>query len=171
MEPHRGWTIASSSWIFLRKRWFDREQELITAIKEETKRTEEKEEARYRSPTWSILRALQKINKAKRHQGEAVMSATPFFQSVGQEDLKLWGEDDRPTVVVWESLSESEHVWCRSRKKDEEQRPFGVDGKETFSTAASKQTPQKERRRIRKVAKGNQCAGKRGGDRATSNAQ
>ena len=42
MEPHRGWTIASSSWNFLRKRWLDREQELITVIQEETKRTEEK---------------------------------------------------------------------------------------------------------------------------------
>jgi len=60
MEPHRGWTIASSSWNFLRKRWLDREQELITVIREEAKRTEEKEEAGYRSPTWSILRALQR---------------------------------------------------------------------------------------------------------------
>jgi len=56
-------------------------------------------------------------------------------------------EDDGPTVVVWESLSESEQdqwskkmgkskdwvVWCRSRKQDEEQRPFEVDGKEIFS--------------------------------------
>jgi len=101
MEPHRGWTIASSSWnILVRKRWLDREQELITVIQEETKRTEE------RSPTWSILRALQKINKAKRIEGEAIMSASPFFQSAGRGDLKFWGEDDRPTVVVWESLSE-----------------------------------------------------------------
>ena len=91
MEPHRGWTIASSSWNFLRKRWLDREQELITVIQEETKRTEEKEEAGYRSPTWSILRALQKINKAKRLEGEAVMSAPPraFFQLAGQGDLKF----------------------------------------------------------------------------------
>ena len=65
MEPHRGWTIASSSSNFLRKRWLDQEQELITAIQEETERTEEKEEAWYRSPTWSILRALQKINKSQ----------------------------------------------------------------------------------------------------------
>jgi len=33
------------------------------------------------------------------------MSAPPFFQSAGRGDLKFWGEDDRPTVVVWESLS------------------------------------------------------------------
>ena len=84
---------------------------LITVIQEETKRTEEEEEAGYRSLTsrWSILRALQKINKAKRIEGEAIMLAPPFFQSVGRGDLKFWGEDDGPTVVVlWESLSESE---------------------------------------------------------------
>jgi len=99
MEPHRGWTIASSSWMFLRKRWLDREQELITVIQKETKRTEEKEEAGYHptSPTWSILRALQKINKAKRIEGEAIMSALPFFQSAGRGDLKFWGEDDGPS--------------------------------------------------------------------------
>jgi len=79
LEPQRGWTIASSSWNFSRNRWLDREQELITVIQEETNCTEEKEEAGYRSPTWSILRALQKINKAKRLEGEAVMSASPFF--------------------------------------------------------------------------------------------
>ena len=114
---------------FLQKRWLDREQKLITVIQEETKRTEEKEEAGYRSPTRSILRALQKINKAKRIEGEAIMSAPPFFQSAGQGDLKFWGEDNEPTVV-WENLSESEQeqwlekmskskdwvVWCRSRK-------------------------------------------------------
>jgi len=155
MEPHRGWTIASSSWIFLRKRWLDREQELITVIQEETKRMEEKEEAGYRSPTWSILRALQKINKAKRLEGEAVMSAPPFFQSAGRGDLKFLGEDDGPTVVVWESLLESEQehwskkmgkskdwvVWCRSRKKDEEQRPFQVDGKGIFSNHSKQAKP------------------------------
>ena len=101
----------------------------------------------YRSPTWSILWALQKINKVKRLEGEAVISAPPFFQSAGQRDQKFWEEDDGPTVVVWESLSESEQeqwskkmgkskdwvVWFRSRKKDEEQHPFEVDGKKILS--------------------------------------
>jgi len=109
------------------------EQELITIIQEQTKAskcTEEKEEAGYRSTIWSIIRALQKINSAKRVEGEAVMSAPPFFQSAGRGNLKprVWGEDDGPTVVAWESLSESEQeqwsknmikskdwvVWCRS---------------------------------------------------------
>jgi len=44
MEPHRCWTIVSSR-NFLRRRWLIREQELITVIQEETKCTEEWEEA------------------------------------------------------------------------------------------------------------------------------
>jgi len=175
--------------IFLRKRLLDRKKELITVIQKETKRTEEKKEAGYTSPMWSILRALQKINKAKRLEAEAVMSesAPPFFQSAEEGDLKFWGEDDRPTVVVWESLLESEQeqwstkmgksnlkdwvVRCRSRKNDEEHCPFEVNGKEIFSNHSKQPNPKQERRRMRKEAKGSQCAGKRSGDRATSNAQ
>jgi len=124
----------------------------MTVIQEETKRTEEKEEAGYRSLMWSIIRALQKINQAKRLEGEAVISAPPFFQSAGRADLKFWGKDDAPTVVVWGSLSESEkEQWpgkmgkskdwvdrCRSREKDEEQRPLEVDEKEIFSNRSKK---------------------------------
>jgi len=50
-----------------------------------------------------MLRALQKIKKAEGPEGEAVMSAPPFFQSAGRGDLKFWGQDDGPTVVVWEN--------------------------------------------------------------------
>ena len=52
---------------------------LITVIQEETKSTEETEEVGYRSPTWSKLGPLQKVNKAKKLEGEATMSAPPFF--------------------------------------------------------------------------------------------
>ena len=41
---------------------------------------EEKEEAGYRSPTWKILRALQKVNNATQIEGEAIMSAPPSFR-------------------------------------------------------------------------------------------
>jgi len=89
-------------------------------------------------------------------------------------------------VVVWEGLSKSEQeqwskkmaeskdwvVWCRSRKKDEEQRPlFEADVKlKSSQTSASKQKPKQENRWIRKKATGSLYARKRGGDRATSNA-
>jgi len=84
------------------------------------------------------------------------MSALPFFYSAVPSDLKFWGEDDGPTVVVWESLLKSEQeqwfkkmntskdlvVWCRLRKKDEEQRQFKASGKDIFSNR-SKQTKAK----------------------------
>jgi len=53
---------SNSSGNFLQKQLSDREQELITVIQEDTKCTKETKEAGYRSK----LRALQKINKAKR---------------------------------------------------------------------------------------------------------
>jgi len=43
--------------------------------------------------------------------------------------------------------------------------------KKSSQTAASKPNSKQERRWIRKEAKSSQCAGKRGGDRATSYAQ
>ena len=125
-------------------------------------------------------------NKAKRLEGEAVMSAPPLFQSAGRGDVKFWGEDDRPTVVVWESLSESDQEqWSLKRwacrrigwfgagrgKKTKSNARLKSMQKKSSQTAASKPNPKQERRQIRKKAKGSQCAGKCGGDRATSNAQ
>ena len=92
------------------------------------------------------------------------MSAPPFFQSAGRGDLKFWGEDDGPTVVVWESLSEFEQeqwlenmgkskdwvVWCRSREKDEEQRPFEVD----FSNRSKQANPKAGEKTDKKGGKG-----------------
>jgi len=39
-------------------------------------------------------------------------------------------------------------VWCRSWKKDAEQRPFEVDEKKSSQTAASKPNSKQERKRI-----------------------
>jgi len=39
----------------------------------------------------------------------------------GRGDLKFWGEDDGPTVVVWESLSESEQEqWSKKMGKSKD---------------------------------------------------
>ena len=39
------------------------------------------------------------------------MSAPPFFQSVGRGDLKFWGEDDGPTVII-----KGDDDWSDSRR-------------------------------------------------------
>jgi len=70
--------------------------------------------------------------------------------------------------VVWESLSESEQqqwskkmgkskvwvVWCSSRKSDEEQRPFDVDGKEIFSNRSKQAKPTAGEKTNKKGGKG-----------------
>ena len=64
-------------------------------------------------------------------------------------------------------------VWCRSREKNEEQRPFEVDGKEIFSNR-SKQTKAKAGEKIdKKGGKGQSVRWKAwwGGVRATSSVQ
>ena len=71
-----------------------------------------------------------------------------------------------------ESLSESEQeqwskkmgksndrvVWCRSRKKDEEQRLFEVDRKEILSNRNKQAKPKAGEKTDKKEAKGSQCA-------------
>ena len=56
-------------------------------------------------------------------------------------------------------------VWCRSRKEVEKQRPFEVDGKEIFSNRSKQAKPKAGEKTDKKGD--SQCAGKRGGDRAT----
>jgi len=144
LDPGRGLTIISGGWNFLKKQecWEGHEQALITTIRKETKQTEELDEAEYRSPTWAVLRALQQINSATRIEGEAAMSAPPFFQSAGRGNLLFWGGKEGPTVVTWESLSEQGKkswlekastmpdwvMWCKSQKGAEEIRSFELSG-------------------------------------------
>ena len=74
------------------------------------------------------------------------MSTPPFFQSAGRGDPLVWGGEEGPTVVIWESLSGQEKkswleesstmhdwvVWCKSKKGAEEIRSFELSGKEIF---------------------------------------
>jgi len=45
-------------------------------------------------------------------------------------------------------------VWCSSRKKDEEQRPFEVDGKEIFSNRSKQAKPNVGEKTDKKWGKG-----------------
>ena len=72
--------------------WEGHEQALITIIRKETKRTEELEEAGYKSPTWAVLRALQQINSATRIEGEAAMSPLLSFSRWDEEIYSFGGE-------------------------------------------------------------------------------
>jgi len=45
-------------------------------------------------------------------------------------------------------------VWCRSRRKDEEQRPFEADGKEIFSNRSKQATANAGEKMDKKGSKG-----------------
>jgi len=45
-------------------------------------------------------------------------------------------------------------VWCRSRKKDEDQRPFEIDGKEIFSNRSKQAKPKAGEKTDKKGGKG-----------------
>jgi len=96
LDPGRRGTIISRGWNLLKKQecWEGHEQALITTIRKETKRTEELDEAGYRSPTSVVLRALHQIISATRFEGEAAMSAPPLFQSAGRGDLLFGGGEE-----------------------------------------------------------------------------
>jgi len=66
-------------------------------MRKETERREALEEAGYKSRTWAVLRALPQINSAARIEGEAAMSAPPFFELAGQGVLLFWGGGEGPT--------------------------------------------------------------------------
>jgi len=69
--------------------WKGHEQALITSIQKGNKRTEESEEAGYRSQTWTVLRALQQINSATKTEGKAAMAAPPVFQGQSERGSRL----------------------------------------------------------------------------------
>ena len=78
----------------------------------------------------------------------------------GFDDMKSLHHHEPPSREL------ERRSWCskaRLRQKSMENK--------SAQTAASKPNLKQERRLIRKEAKGSQLAGKRGGDRATSNAQ
>ena len=136
---------------------------MITTICKETRQTKEFEEAGYRSPKWAVLRALQQINSATKVEGEAAMSAPPFFQSAGRGYLLFLGANQGPTVVIRERLSGPEKaswlekastihnwvVWCKSNKGAEEICSFEISGKEIFSNYGETKSKEEKNKKNR----------------------
>jgi len=111
LDPGRGWTITSGGWNFHKKaRVLGRPRASANYNYSERNKTNRRVGGSWIQITnvGSITSTAAEINSATRMEGEAAMSAPPFFQSVGQGDLLFWGQKEGPTVVIWESLSEQE---------------------------------------------------------------
>ena len=84
-EAGKFWTIMRCIWNHLNSKWEGSRVELAEQIYEKRSimRQEKLEERGYRSPTWSLPRALQDVNGARRLYGESaipVLTAAPIFE-------------------------------------------------------------------------------------------
>ena len=89
------------------------------------------EKAGHCSPTWVVLRSLQKVYGSKRIPGYTIIDGPPFFESVvrekltdsvgsdpgqegssptqGEDDSTIFWEDDQgPVVMVWDDMLDGE---------------------------------------------------------------
>jgi hypothetical protein len=147
-ELDKSWTIMSSIYNHLRQGRDKSISELKVFIRAEVELQERLETKGYRSPTWSLMRALQSLLSAVQLQGESAVTAPPFFPSTGRGTTKFWGKRQGPTVFLWESLDEGGReecekaihmrrdwvVWSRAQpaKGDCKLRGFEQEGKAVF---------------------------------------
>jgi hypothetical protein len=111
-EVDKSWTIMSSVYNHLRH-WKEKSNSgLGTLIRAEVEHQERLEAMGYRSPTWRLLRALQSLLSAVQIQGESAVTAPPFFPSAGSGTTRFWGEEQGPTVFLWEGLGEEGREEC-----------------------------------------------------------
>ena len=99
-----------STWSFLSKHAKRTGKDMRAFIREEVNCQEQIEADGYRSPSWRILRSLQKVYEAL--QGESAVTPPPFFRSAGRGERVFWGRGQGPTVFVWESLDANGKKRC-----------------------------------------------------------
>ena len=124
-------------------------------IREELMHQERLEAAGYRSPTWKVLRSLQSLLSETQLKGESAVMALPFFPNAGRGTVRFWGNEQGPTVFLWDGLDEEGReeceraiqtrkdgaVWSRARpmtEGDGTQRGFEHVGKTAFCGKAKR---------------------------------
>jgi hypothetical protein len=105
-EVDKSWTIMRSAYNHLRHKRGENKSGLGTLIREEVGHQEHLEATGYRSPTWKVLRALQSLLSAVQLQEESAVTAPPFFPGAGRGTTRSWGNEQGPTVFLWECLGE-----------------------------------------------------------------
>jgi hypothetical protein len=92
-EVDKIWTIMSSAYNHVRSKRGKDERSMAMFIRKEVEHQERLEAARYRSPTWRVLRALQSLLSATQLQGESAVVAPPFFPNAGRGTVRFWGNE------------------------------------------------------------------------------
>jgi hypothetical protein len=87
LQVQYSWTIPSGTWTHRRAHFKGEPEELIKLFHNSRLRQVALERAGHRSPTWTVLRSLQKVYGAKRIRGCTIIDAPPFFESADSEKL------------------------------------------------------------------------------------
>jgi hypothetical protein len=108
----KSWTIMSSAYNHVRSKRGKDERSMAMFIRKEVEHQERLEAAVYRSPTWRVLRALHSLLSATQLQGESAVAAPPFFPNAGTGTVRFWGDEQGPTVYLWDGLDEEGREEC-----------------------------------------------------------
>jgi hypothetical protein len=140
-EVDKRWRIISSVYNHFRQKREENRSGLGTLIREEVGHQERLEATGYRSPTWRVLKALQSLLSAVHLPGESAVTAPPCFPSAGRGTTRFWGNEQGPTVFLWEGLGEEGReecerairthrdwvVWSRARPMKGDRTPRGFE--------------------------------------------
>jgi hypothetical protein len=96
--------MMSNTYNHLRQGRKKNKSDLGTLIRAEVEFQERLEATGHRSPTWRVLRVLQSMLSSVKIQGESAVTAAPFFSRAGRGTTMFWGNEQGPTVFLWECV-------------------------------------------------------------------
>ena len=131
LNAQYSWTVPNGAWTHRRALFRGEPEELVRVFHIERLRQEALEKAGHCSPTWTVLRSLQRVYGAKNIRGCSILDDPPFFESVGREELVdpvnrirtgegytskqeegdsaiFWGDNQGPVVMVWDGMLSGE---------------------------------------------------------------
>jgi hypothetical protein len=137
------WTIPSGAWTHRRALFKGEPEELVRMFHNDRLRQEALEKQGHYSPTWAVLRSLQKVFGLRRIRGCTIIDAPPFFESAGREESAdptnrdnmeegsgphqaepdtpiFWGDNHGPVVMVWDGMLPGEQESVKRIITDDE---------------------------------------------------
>jgi hypothetical protein len=112
-EVDRSWTIMSSPYNHVQSKRGKDKHGMAMFILKEVDHQELIESEGYLSPTWRVLLALQSLLSVTQLQGESVVTDPPFFPNAVRGTVLFWGNEQGPTVFLWDDLDEEGLEECK----------------------------------------------------------
>ena len=108
VSPRGSFSIEGAKWYLLRTLVAPRlaDQFVPTLLAEIEWQVRAEERATHASYSWPVLRAAQAVLAARVYFGGSMVSAPPFFDAVGRDEVLFWGTDSGPTVYAMADWSD-----------------------------------------------------------------